>query len=171
MIVSEKVILRAWCSEDINSIKNIRNDTHLQGMLMSQPKPSSYDRVTDWLRTKSENTDEIFFIIADRQSDQAIGYLQIVNIKHLHGTAELGICISPDMQSKGYGKSAILGIEDYLQNIFNIRKLVLFVLKDNTDAFSFYIRLGFLEAGLLKKHFYLNKEYKDVIIMDKLLTQ
>lgn len=169
MIGDDRIVLRAWTPNDLDALGELRNDLTLQEMLMSQPRPNSSDRVREWLVEKSGRDDGVFFVIAARDSDRVLGYVQVVNMNAMHGTAELGICIGPDQQGSGYGSAAMNLLEDYLQRVFNMRKLLLHVFADNDGAVKFYFGLGFEEAGRMKRHFLNNGEYRDVIIMEKFL--
>lgn len=167
MIGDDRIVLRAWAQDDLDALGKLRNDLTLQEMLMSQPRPNSPDRVQDWLTEKSGRDDGVFFVIAERDSDRVLGYTQVVNMNMMHGTGELGICIGPDLQGSGYGSSAIALLEDYLQRVFSLRKLLLHVIADNESAMKFYLKLGFSEVGRMQKHFLNNGEYRDVVIMEK----
>lgn len=167
MLDGKEITLRAWCADDIGFFECIRNDIVLQEKLMTQPRPNSIERVKEWLISKSNKSDEIFFVVADAKSNQAVGYVQAVNIDCLHGRAEIGICLSPEKQRKGFGRKTIHCLEAYLQRTFGLRKLVLFVLEDNVYAVSFYLKYGFSEVGRLRKHFFLGGQFKDVVIMEK----
>jgi RimJ/RimL family protein N-acetyltransferase len=171
VIGDDRIVLRAWAQEDLETLGKLRNDLTLQEMLMSQPRPNSADRVQDWLIGKSERDDSVFFVIAERDSDRVIGYMQVVNINTLHGTGELGICIGPDWQGGGYGSSAMVLLEDYLKRVFSLRKLLLHVFANNEGAVKFYLKLGFGEVGRMKDHFLNNGKYRDVVIMEKFLAQ
>jgi RimJ/RimL family protein N-acetyltransferase len=169
MLKNANTVLRPWTEQDIEVLEQLRNDVVLQAMLMTQPRPNSEQRVLEWLAAKTDAENGLFFVIADSKSNNAIGYLQVVNINQQNGTCELGICLSPDVQGRGYGAAAIHALVDYLRTTFNLRKLMLHVLADNSGAIAFYLKTGFTEAGLLKEHFYHDGQYKDVVIMEKFL--
>lgn len=171
MIGDDRIVLRAWVQNDLDALAKLRNDLTLQEMLMSQPRPNSADRVQDWLSEKSGRDDGVFFVIAERDSDRVLGYIQVVNMNTMHGTGELGLCIGSDFQGSGYGSSAMVLLEDYLQRVFSLRKLLLQVLADNEVAVNFYRKLGFDEVGRMQDHFLNNGEYRDVVIMEKFLAQ
>lgn len=169
MLHYENVVLRPWAPDDIEPLEAMRNDVELQAMLMTQPRPNSRQRVLEWLATKTEAENGLFFIIADSVSNAAIGYLQVASMSLQNGTGDLGICLSPEAQGKGYGAAAIHALVEYLLATFNLRKLVLYVLADNGGAIGFYLKLGFIEAGRLKEHFYHAGRYQDVVIMERFL--
>jgi len=171
MLKTERITLRAWQKNDVAFFADIRNDIDLQEMLMTQARPNSEERVVEWLRSRSDNADEIFFVVADGASNQAIGFVQIVKLNLLHGTAELGICLGRGQRCKGVGGEVLGLLEEYLLRSFGLRKLYLNVLSDNTAAISSYGKRGFVEVGRLIKHHFVNGKYKDVCIMEKFISK
>jgi RimJ/RimL family protein N-acetyltransferase len=169
MMVGEKVVLRTWQASDLPALQLMRNDLRLQRQLMAQPKGNSLDQVKDWLNARTKSTDGLFFIIACKSSDQVAGYVQIIGMDFLNGLGKLGICIAPGLQGKGYGGEAITLLEDYLSNVFRLRKLTLEVLAENNVAIGMYTKYGYREAGRLREHFYTGNRYGDVVIMEKLI--
>ena len=170
MIGDERIELRAWRDSDLDELGRLRNDLLLQEMLLSRPRPSSAERVRSWVTEKSNRDDGVFFVIAERSTDRPVGYLQVINMNALNGTGELGICVDPQVQGAGYGSAALALLEEYLRRVFDVRKLVLHVSADNDRAVSFYAKLGFDEVGCLKRHFLKDEEYRDVLIMEKFLS-
>ncbi|NOR72204.1 MAG: GNAT family N-acetyltransferase [Methylomarinum sp.] len=168
MISGKNTVLRAWEESDITSLHSLRNDVSLQQQLMSRPQANSIEQVRQWLKSKTTLSDSVFFVIAGKQQNKIVGYLQVVSIDLLNGTGKLGICLLPEEQGKGYGSEAIDLLQQYLVEVFNIRKLFLEVLKSNNRAHSLYTKLGFQECGCLHKHFYINKCFDDVLIMEKI---
>ncbi len=150
---------------------SLRNDLLLQEMLLSRPRPNSAERVREWVSEKSNRDDGVFFVVAERGRNQVLGYVQVVNMNTINGTGELGICIAPDAQGRGYGGAAMSLLEDYLKRTFRMRKLVLHVSSDNEGAIRLYKRLGFDEIGRMKQHFMKEGEYRDVLIMEKFLSR
>ena len=171
MIGDDRIVLRAWSQDDLHALGQLRNDLTLQELLMSQPRPNSADRVQDWLEEKSGRDDGVFFVIAERNGNEVLGYVQVLNMNTMHGTGDLGICVRPDLQGSGYGSAAMALLEDYLQRVFNLRKLLLHVLADNASAMKFYLKLGFEEVGRMKDHFLNSGEYRDVVIMEKFIAR
>ena len=170
MIGDNRVKLRAWGETDLDALGSLRNNLSLQELLLSRPRPSSAERVREWVSGKSNRDDAVFFVVAAQSNDQVLGYVQVVNINAMNGTGELGICIGPDAQGSGYGEAAVKLLQQYLQRTFGMRKLVLHVSADNKKAVSFYTKLGFDEVGRMRRHFLKNGEYTDVLIMEKFLS-
>ncbi|HEY8035033.1 MAG TPA: GNAT family protein [Methylobacter sp.] len=169
MIVGNNIVLRAWSENDLQALQALRNDFQLQQQLMALPKANSLDQVKEWLANKTKSADSLFFIIACKQSNQLAGYVQVVGIDLANGSGRLGICVIPSAQGKGYGGEAITLLESYLCEVWRLRKLVLEVLSENERALHLYVKLGFSEIGRFRRHFFINNEYCDAVIMEKFL--
>lgn len=170
MLDGHEIVLRAWREDDLEPLELLRNNVALQSLLITQPRPNSSEKVRRWLVEKTGSEDVLFFIVAQRASQQCLGYIQLNNIQLLHGTADLGICLAPAAQGQGAGREAMALLERYAQQVFALRKIVLRVLVDNHGAVAFYVRLGFSEVGCLREHVYVNGLYHDVLIMEKRLA-
>ncbi len=167
MLSGENVILRAWGESDLDPLSALRNDLELQAQLMSQPRPNSPDKVRSWLVEKNNSSTGLFFVIADKQHETVLGYIQIAALNLIHRHAELGICVAAQQHGSGISTEALALLEIYLGDTFALRKLLLHVLADNKRAIRFYQKNGFKEVGFLRKHFYLKTTYHDVLIMEK----
>lgn len=171
MIGGSLVTLRPWSSEDLLDLQQLRNNIKLQSQLMAKPKGSSVEQVKAWISSRSNDPKSIFFVIADRVSNKAIGYLQLVDLDLFAGVGHLGICLSPNVQGQGVGSESLLLLEDYMKKIFCLRKIMLQVLASNEKAIRFYLRTGFREVGKLQKHYRTPSGFEDVLVMEKLINQ
>ena len=170
MLSDDRIVLRPWNQGDIDTLSMLRNDLALQEMLMTQPRPNTGKKVREWLEEKSSRDDGVFFVIANKEDDRPLGFIQVIGMSALHGTGSLGICLAPSHQGGGAGAAAITLLASYLKRVFAMRKLTLNVLADNEKAIAFYLKQGFVEVGRLREHFFSDGEYKDVVMMEKFIT-
>ncbi|WP_428024393.1 GNAT family N-acetyltransferase [Arcobacter sp.] len=162
------ITIRNYKNIDLNILYQIRNDETLQKNLMSLPKKESYDDVVKWIQIKQSK--DIFKIISIEESDQCIGYIQIVDINNsLFG--KLGIAIHKKYQNFGYGQKALKIFFNNLKEKTNLKKILLEVLSTNKNAIKVYEKLGFKQINILKNHFLLNEKLIDVIVMEKKLNE
>ncbi len=167
MLTGETIILREWRESDLAALAALRNDIGLQTLLMSQPKPNSVERVRAWLTGRSGHDDLVFFVIASRADDAALGYVQVTHIDAFHGHGELGICLSPDAHGKDLAREACAMLEAYLVKSLVLRKLTLKVLVDNQRAIGFYRKHGYRDVGVLERHYRTAEGYHDVLVMER----
>jgi diamine N-acetyltransferase len=170
MIAGMKVVLRAWAGDDLPVLQSLRNDVQLQLQLMARPRGSSLEQVRSWLATRSQAPDSVFFVIADKASNEALGYVQLRDIDVIDGIGWLGICIGAQAQRRGCGGEALALLTDYMREIFGLRKIMLQVLAANEGAIRLYRLHGYREVGCWKQHFRQGSDYADVVIMEKILS-
>jgi diamine N-acetyltransferase len=163
--------LRQPEDSDLDFLVSMRNNLDLQAMLMSLPRASNTQKVRDWLNNHLSNSQSVFFMIAEIATNSPSGYIQITNIDFVHRHGELGICIDPSFQGKGYGKQSIFLIEKYIQEVFDLRKLTLKVLEKNHAAVHLYEVLAYQKIGIHKEHFYHKGSWHNTLVMEKLLRR
>lgn len=169
MLKGTAILLREPLEEDVARLVEWRNDVSLQTQLLAIARPNTPARVREWLSRRLEDPAAAFFIIADRETGTAQGYIQALRLDFTHGTGELGICLQPSAQGKGFAAEAMALFESYLRDRFRLRKLILQVLTDNTRASRFYDKHGYRCVGQLEKNFYADGDWHDVAIMEKFL--
>lgn len=166
MIEGHKIRLRVWREDDLPILTALRNDVDLQAQLLARVRGSNAEQVLNWL---ADRAGRLLFVISDRSSDVALGYLQVAEMDMVDRNAVLGICLAPDARGRGLGGEAINLLCDYLRNIWGMRKLCLRVRADNTTALRCYEKVSFECCGLLKQHFFLEGRWYDVVLMERIL--
>lgn len=164
-----RIFLRAAKQEDFVLLSKWRNDPVLQEALLAVPRPNSQIRVRRWLERRAADDHGAFFVIAEIDTDRAMGFIQASGIDSLNRVAEIGICIDTPGQGRGLGRQAMELLEQYLRKTFNLRKTWLHVGAGNAPALALYRSCGFRVVGTLRKHRFANGRYQDVVIMEKLL--
>lgn len=169
MLTTSKTLLRYPIPDDNKFLIKIRNDIELQCMLMSRPKPNNISKIETWVNQKLSDTHVIFFVIADAVSGSPVGYIQLDEIDFINRKCKLGVCIDSPYQGQGYATDAFVLLESYVKKIFSIRKIAISVLLNNKRAISFYEKMMYRTVGLLQEDFYLDNEFHDVLLMEKII--
>ena len=122
----------------------------------------------EWFQNalNDKSNKHIYFGIDEIESGKFIGIIQLNNIDYISGTAVLGFIIGDrEKQGKGIGTEFSKLILDYSFNQLNIRKIISYVVEYNIISLNLFEKLGFIKEGTLRKQFYTDNEYKDVVIM------
>lgn len=167
MIESASVRLRVWRGDDLHLISVMRNDIQLQAQLLSRVRGSNPEQVLSWLQDRA---DRLLFVIADTDSDTALGYIQISNLNTVDRHGDLGICLVASAQGRGLGSQAIGLVSNYSRSTWGLHKINLRVRSDNIVAQRCYQKAGFKRCGLLRQHIYLEDRWLDVVLMERFLT-
>jgi RimJ/RimL family protein N-acetyltransferase len=109
------------------------------------------------------------YAIVEKGKDELLVNCGLFAIEAVHRSAEVGIFIGDEVRrGKGYGSEALRLLCDYGFNVLNLRSIHLRTYAFNERALASYRKVGFKEAGRLRKaHFYAG-EYHDVLLMDLL---
>lgn len=111
--------------------------------------------------------DSYDFAIVDKETDELIGSIGLMNIDYIDRTAELGIFIGvEDHLSKGYGSDAIRILLDYGFNQLNLHNIMLKVYDFNKRAIKAYEKCGFKKYGEWKESHYFEGKYHNEILMN-----
>jgi RimJ/RimL family protein N-acetyltransferase len=169
MLQSNNLRLRSLRIEDLNYLNEWRNELENKIMTQGYRLPVTILQDEEWLRKKMANThgDEVFFIVEEIVESVPIGLIQLTNIDNISGTAIWGFVIGDkSKRGKGYSVEAPLLLFDYAFNILNLRKLIGYPIAYNKATLRMHQKIGIVhEEGRLKKHYYLNGEYHDIIII------
>ena len=89
-----------------------------------------------------------------------------MHVEWRNRVATMGIIIAQkENRNQGYGREAIelaLGFA-FLQ--MNLHRVELSVREYNTRGYHLYLKCGFKEEGRKRKHYYIDGEYTDTILM------
>ena len=170
MIETAQLRLRAWRSDDLPALTRLRNDVALQAQLLARVRGNSSAQVQQWLQDRSAAAGWVLWILADRHTDQALGFVQFTGMDGVDRRAELGICLLCEAQGGGRGREALAAALPYLQSNWDLRKVSLKVRQDNAGAIRCYEHLGFERCGLLREDVFLEGRWQDIVLMEKLLS-
>ena len=167
MIIGERVILRAFRKEDISKLLEIHNNLEIKKQAMFHPFPISLEQDIEWIESinRDKGNKSVYFAIEDKETNSFAGYTSLRNINWINRNCYFGIVILPEMQGKGLGKEATKLLIDYGIKNLNLNKVQLEVIRDNQNAIKIYNKLGFIEEGIFRKHYYYDGFYYDVLLM------
>jgi RimJ/RimL family protein N-acetyltransferase len=169
MIEGHQLRLRPWSETDLPTLTALRNDVATQAQLLARARGNDPIQVRDWLHARTAHSDRIFYVIALRDTNHCVGFLQVVDFDPVDRRAEFGICLLSETRRRGFGGEALELAMAHLVQHWNLRKLSLRVRGDNAVARGCYRKLGFEECGRLHSHVYLDGAWQDVVLMEKLL--
>jgi RimJ/RimL family protein N-acetyltransferase len=112
------------------------------------------------------------YAIVERTSGELLGNCGLMDLDHLHRTAEIGIFIGEEsMRGRGYGTEAMRLLADYAFNVLNINNLMLRTYDYNDRGLASYHKLGFREIGRRRQARFYGGGFHDVVYMDLLAAE
>jgi|SRR5690625_524075 len=171
MLISENIKARPIIMEDLAFLNKWKNDSDVFKNLGGGYKPISIDQQKTWMDNMIDMNGNAKRFIIETKNEDPIGMVGLYSINHINRNCEFGIYIGEKKHyGKGFGTEATKLILDYAFNNLNLIKVKLLV-NDENPAIRMYERLNFREVGKLHQERYIDGEYVDVIIMEKLKNE
>jgi len=124
----------------------------------------------DWDRAIREIKARESLIIVASVDGKIVGMAHLVRgkfVKNRH-VGFLGISILKEFRGLGIGNALMRYMMEWVEKS-NIEKISLTVFSTNKPAIRLYAKFGFQIEGICRKHFKIENEYVDDLIMGKLL--
>lgn len=173
MIIFEYgVSIRPIVIEDYEYFNKWNQDEETMMYLGGGFMPISKDLHKDWINsmidTSGFSTSKRYIIQNTRNIP--IGLIGLYSINWIHRTAEVGIYIG-DSKSRGKGvaSAALHQLENFAVEYCNLRKLKIYVVKDNEKAVNFWGKHEYKQVGCLSQERFIKGKYCDLIVMEKFL--
>lgn len=96
-------------------------------------------------------------------NNEYLGTISLKNISERDKSAEYAIIFRKKAIGTGVSMWATQKIIDIAFNELGLNRIYLDVLCDNKRAINFYKKVGFIQEGIWREHFYLNNSYRDVL--------
>ncbi|MCC6446515.1 MAG: N-acetyltransferase [Armatimonadetes bacterium] len=164
-----EIIVREAREEDVSRMTEIYNQGILDrhSTLELEPHSVSYEKA--WFLSHGRREP----ILAAEHRGQVIGYAALSRFSarrcHDH-VKDLRIYIAREWRGKRIG-GLLLGHLIQTARDLGVRKVVLSALLSNEAGMRLYKRFGFRTVGVYEEHGYLDGEWADMVIMEKLLTR
>jgi RimJ/RimL family protein N-acetyltransferase len=132
-------------------------------------RPSDWNSHQEWWSNIGKDPSKVVFAVRKQGSNNIIGYVQILNISGLHQSAHLAVRIGEAAdRGHGYGREATRLAIDYCWNHLNLGRIGLTVFKTHERALRVYSSLGFETEGLLRRAFFIDGQWVDIVLMSML---
>lgn len=148
MIENDDAKLRVLAYEDLEMVLQWRNHDDIRKWMVNSDIIPLHDHL-NWFERNKTKTDHLFFIFEYQQQPQ--GYVSFIAIPN-SSAYEWGFYIKPDAE-KGIGKLLGHTALNHAFNQLNFKKIFGQVLDFNQKSVSFHKKMGFVQEGVLRKHF------------------
>jgi RimJ/RimL family protein N-acetyltransferase len=167
LVPGERIFLSQVRREDLPLYARWFSDLELTTYLgaigtsfMPEHEQEWYDHVVADKVTKA-------FAIVVREGQQLIGNVDLHNVNHRHGTAELGIAIGEkEAWGKGYGSEAARLICDYGFAFLGLHAIALWHVAFNERGHRAYLKAGFKLVGRRREAVLFSGKRYDDMLMD-----
>ena len=163
-IRGRNVILRGQRAEDAKFFAYWFN----QPQVMFQcgfTEPTSEEKEITSITVNHRTEDSVWYTVT-APDGRIIGETGLLRMWPAWHCTDLSIIIpDPEMQHKGYGTEAIGMMLDLAFGRYDMNRVAIGVVGQNTNALAFYRKIGFRQEGVQEQGYYYNNEYSDFIMM------
>jgi RimJ/RimL family protein N-acetyltransferase len=167
-LFGKRIMLREYSKADLPWMRKWVNDPKVVGTLSDAfLYPHTELGTEQFLNSMLEGKSEMKgFVIADKETAEYIGQIDLLYVDWKNRTAEMGIVVGrSELHGKGYGSEAIQLLQQFVFHRLNLNRLQLQLYDFNTAAYNCYIKCGFKEDGRQKQRYFYEGSYADVIWM------
>lgn len=168
-LYGKNLVLREYRKDDLPYIAEFVHDYNVTQYLSDLFLRNHTFRSAEHFLEKvlsNESNDRLYFVIAEKETLEYIGQIDLVDIDWVARVGKLGIVISrEEFRDSGFGKEAILLLLDYAFRRANLNRVELDVHSFNERAINCYTSCGFVEEGRQRERVFRDNRYYDRIIM------
>lgn len=165
-LVGKKVTLRAIEYEDIEMLRQMKNDPWTESMVVGWCPPISKKNQSEWYESLKLNNNTMLFIIETKE-DGAVGYTRLVDIDWKNRSASGGIMLSNKKNmSKGIATDTYMTLLRYAFCELGLNRINGAILDYNTASQRFAIdKVGYKKEGICRQAIFKNNAYHDLIMI------
>ncbi len=160
------VRLRALEPEDLSVLYETENETAIWDTGNTNV-PYSRQVLIDYIANSRADiyADGQVRLMAENESGETVGMVDLVNFDPRHRRAELGIVTRKAFRNMGYGKAIVRQVVDYARRMIHLHQIYAIVACDNKESLVLLENIGFEEVVCLNDWLYDGKEYKPALML------
>lgn len=141
-----------------------RSAPEVSGVMYTQLPTQSLASQLKWFRSVSENKRFRYWIIENR--GQPVGVANLADLAPEHSRTDWAFYLGDrESQGKGVGARVEYAVIFYALFHLGLEKLSCQVLSNNPQVAQMHKKFGFVEEGVLRRHYCINSEWLDVYLL------
>jgi ribosomal-protein-alanine N-acetyltransferase len=167
-IKSTNIFIKILSVDDVTTeYVNWLSDTKTNQFLESRWKTYSLEQLKEYVNSMNLSDNNCLFGIFLSENKKHIGNIKIGNINQIHRFADIGLMIGDkNSLNKGYGIESIKLATQYAFQHLNLNKIIAGIYINNIASYKSFIKSGYREVGIYKKHAFYNGNYVDQYIVE-----
>ena len=163
-MIGEKVFLRPVEFKDVDILQSIENNTdlwHLSNTLTPFSRFAIEQYIIEASTRDIYNLKQLRLMIAEIQTKQVVGTIDLFDFNPTHKRAGVGILIIPEHRNKTYASQALSLLIQYAFNTLQLHQLYCTITPDNTASLQLFKKHGFIQSGTHKSWHLINNQWHD----------
>tara|TARA_B100000963_G_scaffold250147_1_gene219117 strand:+ start:42 stop:560 length:519 start_codon:yes stop_codon:yes gene_type:complete len=166
-----KIYLRALELDDLEFLFEIENDRKLWEISYTL-LPFSKTYLKNYIEKSNHDifSEKQYRFVISLENKYPVGMIDLFDFDPVNHRAGLGIVIKDTHRKKGYALESVKLIEDISIKDLQIHQLYVNVGIDNKISLDLFEKLGYVEIGTKKDWNYINGQFKDEVLFQKILS-
>ena len=167
---ADKIYLRALELDDIEFLFEIENNRDFWE-ISNTILPFSKYYLEKYIKESNHDifSEKQFRFVISIENKYPVGLIDLFDFDPINHRAGIGIVINNTQRKKGYAIKSVKLIEDYSRKNLQIHQLYVNVGIDNKNSLDLFKKLGYVEIGIKKDWNYLDGQYIDEVLFQKIL--
>lgn len=170
VIRTSRLVLRPFTIADADSVERLAGDSRVAEPTAAIPHPYPQGAAAIWIATHPagfETGERVVFAIADRDSDQVMGAINLIDFSEQHARCELGYWVAYKHWSKGVCTEAAKAMVDYARSTFGVTRVTARCLARNAGSARVMEKTGLVLEDRLDKHVLHRGVFEDLLLYGK----
>jgi RimJ/RimL family protein N-acetyltransferase len=170
-MISKDIYIRILEETDIAQTTLWMNDPEISAIMGYLPVQTLSEQL-NWFKDLCKDKSRYVFAICKKEGGNQVGNVGLGNIDYINRHCMFNIFIvDKDNRSVGLGTQATLLALDFAFKNLNMNKVYLRTSAKFLEANRLYKKLGFIQEGIMRQHYYTNGIYEDKILYSILKSE
>jgi [ribosomal protein S5]-alanine N-acetyltransferase len=160
------VTLRAFTDKDVHLAVELGRDPYIP-LIGSLPALPTTQQALEWIHRQRGRLAEgigLSFVIADAESDKAVGAIGLWLRNLSSGRATAGYAVSPAHRGRGIASSALTALTTFAWTIPALYRIELYIEPWNTGSIRVAEKSGYQRERLLRSHQEIGGTRRDMLL-------
>jgi [ribosomal protein S5]-alanine N-acetyltransferase len=160
------ILLREITDDDLQMAIELGEDPYIP-LIGTLPAHPTNDQALEWIQRGRDGYVQgirMSFVIADAQSDEAVGTIGFRLGQLSEGRASAGYAVSPRHRGRGIATSALKALTTYAWTLPDLHRIELYIEPWNQGSIRVAERCGYLREGLLRSHQEIGGTRRDMLL-------
>jgi predicted dehydrogenase/RimJ/RimL family protein N-acetyltransferase len=161
----DAIYLRPLVHDDVNeTYLRWLTDPEVGRFLETRHRRQTLDTIHEFVGRVNARDDEFLFGIFLKDNDRHVGNIKVGPVKENHSLADVSLFIGErDCWGRGIATDAIRVVSRFAFEALGVNKLNASAYAENRGSIGAFLRVGYTQEGVRKRHLFLDGEPADVI--------
>lgn len=173
MLENQTIRLRALEPEDLTLLYKWENNTYLWEVGNTRQPYSKYALKQYIIQSEKDiyESHQLRLMMINVETNEVVGTVDLFDFDIHNSRIALGLYVDEPFQGKGYAKSALKLVENYVFGFLKINQLYCHISESNTASRKMFEQENYVSNGNLKSWIRTNNGFENVIVFQQFISK